>query len=232
MPHIPESAGSDRSAAPMRRQQRSRRQVVSGSILALGTLLALASLAGPEPMLRIGVVVAIAAALGSIAASWREITSIRRQHAQDLLALSRRHRDELRMTRQRNDAVLKSVSGRAHRWRQEVDRLQSQVNGLRQELITLRLALGASRHSIIRAEATISGLRETLRDRDTEIALIRATEESPSAAIYALPRRVADGPGRVGGATERTGIAVVRRGAAGTAAEPTLPNFEADRRGA
>lgn len=232
MPHIPESVSSERSAAPVRRHPRSRRQVISVSILGLGTLLALASLTGPDWLLRIGVVVAIAAALGSIAASWRDIASIRRQHAQDLLALSRRHRDELRVTRQRNGAVLKSVSGRAQRWRQEVDRQHSQLAGLRQELITLRLALGASRHSIIRADATISGLRETLRDRDTEIALIRAPEESPSAAIYALPRRVADGPGRVGVAAERAGISVVRRAAAGTSAEPALPNFEADRRGA
>lgn len=194
-----------------------------------GTVLSLGSLLGPDWALRAGVVIALASAATSCGLAWRELYATKRRHAQDLLAVGRRHTDDLRSERQHNAQVLQTVTGRAERWRREVDRQQTQIAGLRVETSALRTDLASVRRQLVRADGTIAGLREAVRERDLELALIADTQQQASgsgsgadADVHAWPRR-----GRV----DRAGVS----GAAGTVVEflggePAMPNFEADRR--
>lgn len=217
-----------RASRPARRQVAPARQRLSTAVLVIGTVLSLASLLGPDWALRVGVVIALASAAVSCGLAWRELYATKRQHAQDLLAVGRRHTDDLRSERQHNAQVLQTVTGRAERWRREVDRQQTQIAGLRVETSALRADLASVRRQLVRADGTIAGLRETVRERDLELAQMAVTQQpvaGSGADVHTLPRR---------GQVDRAGAA----GAAGVAGtvieflggEPAMPNFEADRR--
>lgn len=203
-------------------------------VLVAGTVLSLGSLFGPDWMLRVGVVIALASAVASCALAWRELYLTRRKHAQELIAVGRRHTADLRAERQHNADVLGTVSERAQRWRHEVDRQQTQIAGLRVEVAALSSDLGSVRRQLVHANKTITGLRGAVRDRDVELSLMRSAPlSSPAtdlarqaAAVHALPRR---------GRTERTeevvqAVAETRLVLSQRTEEPALPNFEADRR--
>lgn len=220
-----------RAGRPTRRQAALTRQRISTTVLIIGTVLSLGSLVGPDWALRAGVVVALASAVVSCGLAWRELYLTKRRHAQDLLAAGRRHTDDLRAERRHNADVLDTVSRRAQRWRQEVDRQQNQIAGLRVEVSALRGDLMSVRRQLVRADGVLSGLRETVRDRDVELALMRSTASGVDAELHALPGGISRQPDPAG-----TG-AGVSSGAPWTsldqlAPEPALPNFEADRRSA
>ncbi len=220
-----------RVSGPARRQTAPTRQRLSTAVLVVGTALSLASMLGPDWALRGGVVVALASAAASCALAWRELYATKRRHAQDLLVVGRRHTDDLRAERQHNAAVLDAVTGRAERWRREVDRQQTQIAGLRVETSALRTDLASVRRQLVRADGTIAGLRETVRERDLELALVRdagaqLAESSAAADVQPLPRR---------GRPDRAGAAPSGYSGDGTVidfvgGEPAMPNFEADRR--
>ena len=213
-----------RAGAPARKQAAPVRQRVSTLVLVVGTLLSLGSLFGPDWALRVGVVIALASAVCSCALAWRELYLTKRKHAQELIAVDRRHGADLRAERQHNADVLGTVSERAQRWRHEVDRQQTQIAGLRVEVSALSSDLGSVRRQLVHANKTITGLREAVRDRDVELSLMRsascssaATETVEIAAeVHALPRRVR---------TAEAGLVLSQQ-----IAEPAMPNFEADRR--
>lgn len=217
-----------RTGVPARRQPAPIRQRISTAVLVTGTVLSLGSLLGPAWALQTGVVIALASAVVSCALAWRELYLTKRRHAQDLLAVGRRHTADLRAERQHNAGVLDTVNERAQRWRHEVDRQQTQIAGLRVEVSALRSDLTSVRRQLFGADGVIAGLRETVRDRDVEIALIRSEVTGAEAELRTLPRRLrvdadglAEGAGSVGGARTVVGL---------RAEVPALPNFEADRR--
>ncbi len=215
-----------RAGAPARKQAAPTRQRISTAVLVVGTLLSLASLFGPDWALRAGVVIALASAAGSCALAWRELHLTKRRHARDLLVVGRRHTEDLRSERRHNAEVLDTVSGRAERWRREVDRQQTQIAGLRVEVSALSADLGSVRRQLVRADGTIATLRETVRERDLELALVRATPTHADAEVHTLPRR---------GRLDRAEVAVAAGGEGRTVIdlpteEPAMPNFEADRR--
>lgn len=195
-------------------------------MLVVGTVLSLASLVGPDWALRAGVVIALGSAAASCALAWRELQLTKRRHARDLLVVSRRHTEDLRSERRHNAEVLDTVSGRAERWRHEVDRQQTQIAGLRVEVSALRTDLGSVRRQLVRADGTIASLRESVRERDLELALVRATASSPGAEVHTLPRRVRLERAEVDVAADSEGRTVIDL----PVEEPAMPNFEADRR--
>jgi chromosome segregation ATPase len=195
-------------------------------VLVVGTVLSLASLVGPDWALRAGVVIALGSAAASCALAWRELQLTKRRHARDLLVVSRRHTEDLRSERRHNAEVLDTVSGRAERWRHEVDRQQTQIAGLRVEVSALRTDLGSVRRQLVRADGTIASLRESVRERDLELALVRATASSPGAEVHTLPRRVRLERAEVDVAADSEGRTVIDL----PVEEPAMPNFEADRR--
>ena len=216
-----------RAGAPARKQGAPTRQRVSTAVLVVGTVLSLGSLVGPDWALRAGVVVALASAVGSCALAWRELYLTKRRHARDLLAAGRRHTEDLRAERQHNADVLDTVGQRAQRWRHEVDRQQTQVAGLRVEVTALRSDLTSVRRQLVRANGVIADLRETVRERDIEIALMRYDR-------YRHRRRAsrATTPGRPrsGRAARHPPGDEVSTVVDCHVEEPALPNFEADRR--
>jgi hypothetical protein len=213
-----------RPGAPARRRPAPVRQRASTAVLVVGTLLSLGSLVGPEWALRAGVVIALASATLSCALGWRELYLTKRECANELLAAGRRHTDDLRVERQHNAEVLTTVTDRAQRWRQEVDRQQMQISGLRVETTALRGDLSSVRRQLVRAEGTIAGLRETVRDRDIEIALMRSAAPAPTVEVDGLPRRLRLDRAEVAAPTGGDSVIDFR------AEAPVLPNFEADRR--
>jgi chromosome segregation ATPase len=172
------------------------------------------------------VVIALASAVVSCALAWRELQLTKRRHARELLTVGRRHTEDLRSERRHNAEVLDTVTGRAERWRHEVDRQQTQIAGLRVEVSALRTDLGSVRRQLVRADATIATLRETVRERDLELALNRTEVTGSDAEVHTLPRRNrpdrAEVPGTAGSG-DRTVIELATE-------EPAMPNFEADRR--
>ncbi|HEY5787994.1 MAG TPA: hypothetical protein VIT65_24800 [Microlunatus sp.] len=215
-----------RAGTPARKQAAPMRRRLSTAALAVGTLLSLASLLGPDWALRVGVVIALVSAVASCALAWRELQLTKRRHARDLLTVGRRHTEDLRAERKHNAEVLDTVRGRAERWRYEVDRQQTQIAGLRVDVSALRTDLGSVRRQLVRADGTIAGLRETVRERDLELALARSAPAAWDAEVHALPRRVRLDRAEVAMATggeDRTVLELATE-------EPAMPNFEADRR--
>jgi hypothetical protein len=225
---VPVSAAAQivRVGVPARQQSAPTRQRISTGVLVVGTALSLASLVGPDWALRSGVVVALASAVVSCALAWRGLYLTKRRHAQDLLTAGRRHTEDLRSERQHNAGVLDTVSQRAQRWRHEVDRQQTQIAGLRVEVTALGSDLTSVRRQLVRANGVIGDLRETVRERDIEIALMRTTDPATDAELHALPGRAEHdraAGGRARGDEVRTVVDFRTE-------EPALPNFEADRR--
>ena len=220
-----------RTGTATRKQTAPARQRISTAVLVVGTVLSLGSLAGPDWMLRAGVVIALA---------WRELYLTKRKHAQELITVGRRHSADLRAERQHNADVLSTVSERAKRWRSEVDRQQTQIAGLRVEVAALSSDLGSVRRQLVHANKTVTGLREAVRDRDVELSLMRSVPLSSAApgavetaaGVHALPRRVrverADRPAAAEAVTPSVGEA--RLVISQHPVEPAMPNFEADRR--
>jgi hypothetical protein len=149
-----------RAGAPARKQAAPARQRISTAVLVVGTVLSLASLFGPDWALRTGVVIALASAAASCALAWRELQLTKRRHARELLTVGRRHTEDLRSERRHNAEVLDTVTGRAERWRHEVDRQQTQIAGLRVEVSALRTDLGSVRRQLVRADGTIARIAE------------------------------------------------------------------------
>jgi hypothetical protein len=215
-----------RAGAPARKQAAPARQRISTAVLVVGTVLSLASLFGPDWALRTGVVIALASAAASCALAWRELQLTKRRHARELLTVGRRYTEDLRSERRHNAEVLDTVTGRAERWRHEVDRQQTQIAGLRVEVSALRTDLGSVRRQLVRADATIATLRETVRERDLELALNRTEVTGSDAEVHTLPRRNRPNRAEVpatAGSGDRTVIELATE-------EPAMPNFEADRR--
>ena len=192
----------------------------------MGTLLSLASLVGPDWALRAGVVVALASAAASCALAWRELYLTKRRHARDLLTVGRRHTEDLRSERQHNAEVLDTVSGRAERWRREVDRQQTQIAGLRVDVSALRSDLGSVRRQLVRADGTIT---DAARDRTRAGRRARPGRCQGDELGRRGPRPAAPGPPRAGRGRRcdgRQGHTVIDL----PVEEPAMPNFEADRR--
>jgi hypothetical protein len=94
------------------------------------------------------------------------------------------------------------------------------------EVSALSADLGSVRRQLVRADGTIATLRETVRERDLELALVRATPTHADAEVHTLPRR---------SRLDRAEVAVAVGGEGRTVIdlpteEPAMPNFEADRR--
>jgi hypothetical protein len=215
-----------RAGVPARKQAAPTRQRISTAVLVVGSALSLGSLFGPDWALRAGVVIALASAIASCALAWRELYLTKRRHAEDLLAVGRRHTAALRAERQHNADVLDTVSNRAGRWRREVDRQQTQIAGLRVEVTALGRDLSSVRRQLVDADGVIAGLRETVRERNIEIALLGSPAPGSDAELLGLPRRVHHDPDELDRRSLEGGRSVVDF----RTEEPALPNFEADRR--
>jgi urocanate hydratase len=162
-------------------------QRVSEIVLIVGTVLAAAAASGSIWVVRLGVAVAIATALMSCAFAWRALNTARRTHAQAMLKATREHGEVLTEERTRNAAVVETLSLRVSDARKVIEkqwvtlaRQRQRISGLQDDRIYLS-------GEVEYRDKIISGLRETVREREAELIALRDETE---AEVHHMPRRV------------------------------------------
>jgi hypothetical protein len=206
-------------------------------VVVVGTVLSVAAAFGPVWLVRIGLVVAIAAAIIATVLAWREVRADRHRHAAAMLATNRAHGAALRMERAQNSAVLQVVTERNVAALAEITRQQTVIAQLRGDVSSLKGDRAALTAEVARRQELIASLEETVRVREAQL---RALSEGDEAEVHTMPRR-----GRVDGVlsaqagdeaeemwTDGTHPTVVDMAVIDSylIGEPVLPNYEEDRR--
>jgi hypothetical protein len=181
------------ASTPRRQAAISPLRRLSRNVLIIGTVIAVVAAFGPVWMVRVGVVVAVAAAVIACFAAWRELAEARRAHAAEMLAASHAHGDALRQERTQNASVVDVLTGRAEQAAAKVKvhqatiaELNCTIGTLRSEVSTLHGDNAFAHAEIRHRETVIATLRETVRAREAElIALSEAAGQ-----VRAIPRRV------------------------------------------
>jgi hypothetical protein len=204
-------------------------QRISEIVLIVGTVLAAAAASGPISVVRLGVAVAIAAALVALAFAWRALNTARRTHAQAMLKLTREHGEALTEERTRNAEVVDTLSWRFRDAGKVIEKQRVTIALQRQQVSRLTEDRVFLMGEIEYRDKVISGLRETVRDREAELIALR---DEPEAEVHHMPRRVL---------AEHETIWQELNAADGTAAEESSavvdikvietvkPNYEAER---
>ena len=174
-------------AAASRGLKDSPLQRISEIVLIVGTVLAAAAASGPTSVVRLGVAVAIAAALVACAFAWRALNTARRTHAQAILRVTREHGAALTEERTRNAAVVDTLSGRIRDAGKVIEKQRVTIALQRQQVTHLTEDRVFLRGEIEYRDKFISGLRETVRDREAELIALR---DEPGAEVHHMPRRV------------------------------------------
>jgi hypothetical protein len=225
------------ASGPHRRLAPSSARRVSGVILVVGSVLAVAAAFGSLWVVRGGVVLAVLAAVFATTVTWRELTRERRRHAAETLAASRAHGQALRDERSHNQQVLQVVTDRNSRAVAEIERQHVVIAGMRTEISTLRGDKAALTATLAQRDRTIGSLRDTVRTQEAELLALTADDEeaegTDSASVHAMPRRVlleerpASGPDAAELWDDGSHPTVVDMAAIDV---PVLPNYEEDRR--
>ncbi|HJQ88096.1 MAG TPA: hypothetical protein VJ820_11635 [Propionibacteriaceae bacterium] len=204
-------------------------QRISEIVLIVGTVLAAAAASGPISVVRLGVAVAIAAALVACAFAWRGLNTARRTHAQAMLKLTREHGEALTEERTRNAEVVDTLSWRFRDAGKVIEKQRVTIALQRQQVSRLTEDRVFLMGEVEYRDKVISGLRETVRDREAELIALR---DEPEAEVHHMPRRVL---------AEHETIWQELNAADGTAAEESSavvdikivetvkPNYEAER---
>jgi hypothetical protein len=192
-------------------------------------VLAAAAASGPISVVRLGVAVAIAAALVACAFAWRALNTARRTHAQAVLKLTREHGEALTEDRTRNAEVVDTLSRRFRDAGKVIEKQRVTIALQRQQVSRLTEDRVFLMGEVEYRDKVISGLRETVRDREAELIALR---DEPEAEVHHMPRRVL---------AEHETIWQELNAADGTAAEASSavvdiktietvkPNYEAER---
>ena len=222
-------AGVTSPATASRGLKDSPLQRISEIVLIVGTVLAAAAASGPISVVRLGVAVAIAAALVACAFAWRALNTARRTHAQAVLKLTREHGETLTEERTRNAEVVDTLSRRFRDAGKVIEKQRVTIALQRQQVSRLTEDRVFLMGEVEYRDKVISGLRETVRDREAELIALR---DEPEAEVHHMPRRVL---------AEHETIWQELNAADGTAAEASSavvdikvietvkPNYEAER---
>lgn len=167
-------------------------------MLVAGSVVSVAAAFGPTWLTRIGIGVAVVAAVVAVVLAWKEIKQNRRQQALELLAQSKAHGARLSEERRHNAAVLDTLTERAKETAKVVDGQRVTIAELRTEVSTLHGDNAYLRGEIRNREAAIGSLRETVRARETELVVLRSADSAGDASgeaegdaeIHSMPRRV------------------------------------------
>jgi hypothetical protein len=162
-------------------------QRISEIVLIVGTVLAAAAASGSIWVVRLGVAVAIAAALVSCAFAWRALNTARRTHAQAMLKATREHGEVLTEERTRNAAVVETLSLRISDARKVIEKQWVTVAQQRQRITGLQDDRVFLMGEVEYRDKIICGLRETVREREAELIALR---DDTDAEVHHMPRRV------------------------------------------
>jgi hypothetical protein len=201
-------------ATASRRLKPSALQRISEVVLIAGTVGAVAAASGPLWMVRIGVAVAITAALVACAFAWRDLNAARHAHAQAMLHAAREHGARMSEERGRNAAVVDALSMRIADAGKVIERQRTRLAQQRLEMSSLNEERAYLRGEIDYRDKAITALRETVPNQDAE--LITSSDQS-EAEVHHMPRRILVGHDFVWQELSAEDELVV------------LPNYEADR---
>jgi hypothetical protein len=162
-------------------------QRISEIVLIVGTVLAAAAASGPIWVVRLGVAAAITAALVACAFAWRAINTARRTHAEAILKGTREHGEALTEERTRNAAVVDTLSRRIRDAGKVIEKQRVTIAVDRQQISRLRGDRVFLMGEVDYRDKVISGLRETVREREAELIVLR---DEPDAEVHHMPRRV------------------------------------------
>jgi hypothetical protein len=205
-------------ASPLRR--------ISEIVLVVGTVAAAAAASsGFVWFVRLGVATAITAALVACAFAWRELNTARHTHAQAMLKATREHGEALTEDRTRNAAVVHTLRLRISDAGKLIEKQRVTIALQRQQISSLRDDRAYLKGEVAYREKVISALRETVREREAELIVLR---DEPDAEIHHMPRRVLaehESVWRELSATDELHPTEVDF----TVIEMVMPNYEADR---
>ena len=162
-------------------------QRISEVVLIAGTVAAVVAASGTIWFARLGVAIAIAAALVACAFAWRELNTARRTQAQAMLKATREHGEALSEERSRTAAVVETLSGRISDARKVIEKQRVIIARERQQTGSLKDAKSYLKSEIEYREQVISALRDTVREREAELIALRV---EPDAQVHHMPRRV------------------------------------------
>jgi hypothetical protein len=214
----PATASRGLKASPLRR--------ISEIVLVVGTVAATVAASSESVwVVRMGVATAITAALVACAFAWRELNTARHAHAEAVLEATRKHGAALTEERTRNAGVVQTLRLRISDAGRMIEKQRVTIARQQQQISSLRDDRAYLRGEVQYREKVISGLRETVREREAELIALR---DEPDAEVHHMPRRVlaehesiwrelhaADGP-----LPTREDVTVI---------ELVMPNYEADR---
>jgi hypothetical protein len=205
-------------ASPLRR--------ISEIVLVVGTVAAAAAASsGSVWFVRLGVATAITAALVACAFAWRELNTARHTHAQAMLKATREHGEALTEDRTRNAAVVHTLRLRISDAGKLIEKQRVTIALQRQQISSLRDDRAYLKGEVAYREKVISALRETVREREAELIVLR---DEPDAEIHHMPRRVLaehESVWRELSATDELHPTEMDF----TVIEMVMPNYEADR---
>lgn len=197
------------------------------AVLIIGTVLSLVLAFGPAWAARIGIAVAVTAAVLSSALAWRELSEARHQHAKELLNLDRQHGQHLAEERRRNADVISVLTSRISDRAVVIEAQKLTIAQLKAQLYSVRKDNVSLSAELNQRSALIDSLRATVRSREAELIALLA--DGSDAEVHALPRRAnADhGPAADTPEAGRNGAGVTDLA---TVDAKVLPNFETARR--
>lgn len=188
------------ASAPRRKAEISTLRRLSRNVLIIGTVIAVLAAFGPVWVVRIGVVVAVGAAVAASVFAWRELAEARRQHAQEMVAASRAHGAALREERVQNASVVEALSERVQHAVAEIARsrrtvseltatvteLDGVVADLRGQLSTLHGDHAAAQDGIREREGIIASLRDIISAREADLVAMSQARNQ----VRSMPRRM------------------------------------------
>lgn len=163
-------------------------------VLSVGSVLAIAAAFGPVWVARVGVVIAVLAALLAVRFAWAELKQARTEHAKEQVAQLRAHREQLSAERRQSGEVVAALSAHNEQADRRIVTLQSTIGTLRGELSTLRGDNAALTAQVNERGQRITRLGRDLAAREAELAELRelrAAGEAPAgdaAEVLAMPR--------------------------------------------
>ena len=162
-------------------------QRISEIVLVVGTVLAAAAASGSLWVVRLGVAAAITAALVACAFAWRALNTARRTHAEAMLKATRDHGEALTEERTRNAAVVDTLSRRIRDAGKVIEKQRVTIALQREQITRLSGDRVFLMGEVEYRDKVISGLRETVREREAELIVLR---DEPDAEVHHMPRRV------------------------------------------
>ncbi len=217
------------SATAARSAPTSRLRRASEVVLVAGTVLAVLAAFGPTWVTRVGVGVAVAAAVVACVCAWRELFNTERRHARATLESSQRHGAQLREERRHNAEVVDTLTDRVRETGAVVDVHRVTIAGLRNDIDTLEGDRATLRTAVADRDRSLCSLRTTVQKQERHISHLEsqlADLERPddAAEVHHMPRRH-----QMPGGSEHEDSAVLDLRTLETL-RAILPNYEEDRR--